>query len=431
LPGGDALGMRRLAVFAAVLVAALAAGGASAAPATVRVLVVKATWGPEPYPDAEVASSLQSVADFYAAASFGQVALSFTQTPWLAALPAAQPVSCGTGPDAPGVVAAATAAADAAGFASSSYDRVVVLLAASGSCVNVGFLEAPHVSVVNGDDAGVLAHELGHTFGMGHAGAVWCISAITCREDPYGDAWDVMGGAALHDFGAFQKARAGWLPPTYVATPGLYELAPVEEPSALSQALVVRTAATEYWIDHREALGADAYLAGDPLVTAGFEVHRIGGDPFATGADPFAIDYLVPVGRHNQYVVPPGETFSVPGVFALGDVGRADGVVTVRFRWLDTTKPTTPRFSGVSGHVVTFTSGSDTGSGVGHYLLTIDGFAPELVPGPPLPPSGAPAAQTTVRAMLPALARGDHTLSLVAVDRAGNRSAPATALVRG
>jgi hypothetical protein len=133
------------------------------------------------------------------------------------------------------------------------------------------------------------------------------------------------------DFGAVQKASAGWLAPTLVDEPGLYRLAPLEQESALSQALVVRVGAFEYWVDHREPLGDDAYLAHDPLryVTPGFEVHRIAA--VRHGLTP---DYVMPTGKTNTYDTRPGSTFVVPGVFALGAVSRTNGVMTVRFRWL-------------------------------------------------------------------------------------------------
>jgi hypothetical protein len=316
------------ALLLVALVLALGAAHAAAQPTQVRVLVVKLTWGPQPYSQAEVDASMQAVEEFFATGSFGKVAMTHAQTPWTTALPAELP-KCGTDGDAPGVISAATAAAGDA-----AYDRLVVLLPAGSGCGAAGFATNGDTVVADTDDAAILAHELGHTFGMGHAGAISCQYGASgqrgfCRSDPYGDGWDVMGGATLGDFGALQKADAGWLVPTYLDEAGLYRLAPLEEPSAVPQALVVRTGGFEYWIDHREALGNDARLAGRDAVVTGFEVHRIPVD-----APELTPDYLLPIGRHNRYYVPPGATFAVPHVFAIGAVARANGVMTVRFRRL-------------------------------------------------------------------------------------------------
>src|ERR1700730_15471682 len=69
-------------VFGAVL---LWCGGAAAASGaqTVRLLVVKATWGPQPVTNVQDLTG--PTATFYANASFGTIQLAFTETPWLTA----------------------------------------------------------------------------------------------------------------------------------------------------------------------------------------------------------------------------------------------------------------------------------------------------------------------------------------------------------
>ena len=179
-------------VFGAVL---LWCGGAGAASATqtVRVLVVKATWGPQPQPD--VRNLTQPTAAFFANASFGTVQLAFTETPWLTAY--SDQSVCANPPQLLDQGQAA-----AASYAPTTYDHVIYVTPCSyidfGSDVfHRGTIGLPA-------SAQLFEHELGHTFGISHAGSLDC--ERTCKLDPYGNPIDVMGDG-IGDFGALQKAE--------------------------------------------------------------------------------------------------------------------------------------------------------------------------------------------------------------------------------
>lgn len=343
------IGRVLLALLAAALVAALTGFSRenTASAAEVRVLVVKMTWGAQPFTDADVDEAMQPVVGFYASASFGRVALSYTQTPWLTDLTA--PPACETASDDASLVPRLIALAEGSGYAVAGFDRVVFLLPNAG-CGFVGINE-PDGIVLNGTLApGLVAHELGHGFGMGHALAFDCryLPRRYCMAVSYGDRWDVMGsggdviaaGVRLGDFGALQKVRAGWLTPTYISKPGVYRLAPLEQLSTLPQALVIRTGGFEFWVDHREPLGNDAYLATESTryITTGFEVHRITGDPLSQPHTTLTPDYLMPTGKANLYYTAPGKTYIQPRFFTLTDLSRSNGVIAIRFRWLTTPK---------------------------------------------------------------------------------------------
>jgi hypothetical protein len=251
---------------------ALRADRAAASPVQVAVLVAKATWGPQPYADADVNTVMQGVERFYAVASFGQVAISYSQTPWLDVMPG--PLSCSDETQQLPQLAAST------GWDTSAYDRVVFLVPDGRPSGCLSTFDDPSGVLLNGTLAvGTVIHEFGHSFGMGHAGLLtcWYVQARRlCSGDPYGDTSDVMGGeggsnvlAYVGDFGALQKARAGWLTPRYITKPGTYRLAPLEAATTLAQALVIRGTAYEYWIDERAPVGNDVHLAGLP-VTTGF-----------------------------------------------------------------------------------------------------------------------------------------------------------------
>jgi uncharacterized repeat protein (TIGR01451 family) len=133
-------------------------------------------------------------------------------------------------------------AAAAADFTLTDFDRVVVLFSFLGnipnSFINYGGLAEIVGKRVwcNGEfDFRVVAHELGHTYGLYHAG-LWAVN----DGDPispngsvieYGDDFDTMGANFANDpntdFNPFYKNMLGWLPDSEVqtaATNGVYRV---------------------------------------------------------------------------------------------------------------------------------------------------------------------------------------------------------------
>jgi hypothetical protein len=398
----------------------------------VRVLVLKATWGPEPFSDAQVQSAVfDQAAQFIRVGSFGQVQITGAQTPWLDAY--ATPPSCS---DA--LTQLARTAAEKAGYNLDAYSRVVYLVPALPSTCPLGGADIRTGEVLlNGTlTTGLIEHELGHTFGMSHAGAVFYSYKSVPRRavfDSYGDYWDVMGsgylgtgdaagnGAGDGDYGALQKACAGWLTDyTTVAKAGLYTINPLEVASGGAQALVIDTAAHEYWVDHRAPLGNDAYLATAPVfyadITHGIEVHQTERNAVRVYELQRQPDYLLPE-RNGNFS---GAMFTLRNVFALRVVAQRGQAVTVRFRWLDHSPPTRPTILpplGVSadGLLVRWRPSRDKGSGINHYVIQLDRK-------PPL----AAAADIVQLQMTVPLAAGRHRIRITAVDYAGNRSKTAT-----
>ncbi|HKB94070.1 MAG TPA: hypothetical protein VKC62_07560 [Gaiellaceae bacterium] len=339
-----------VALLAACLVLA-GSGGAPLATASqeLRVLVVKLDWTTEqPLSDRQIGSVESDTAAFYKTSSFGRLTLAFDQTRWLAV--PEKLLSCSTFAQAMGMPSRLRSVATSAGYDLSGYDRVVFVFAAA-PCLVSGLYE-PDGILVNGTwGDSILIHELGHSFGMGHAGSVSCrytSSSRFCTSNPYGDDFDVMGqnvdsaytSEPPGDLGALQKARAGWIEPRYVTRAGVYQLAALGETSRLPQALVIRVKGIEYWIDYREAAGNDASLELDPLgMTKGFEVHSFAGRLLPVAKRPIypnGPDYLLPREQHdhNTYATPPGSTFTQAGLFSLTALHRTRSTITVRFRWL-------------------------------------------------------------------------------------------------
>lgn len=398
----------------------------------VRVLIVKMTWGPQPFASTDVDSVMGTVVPFYLSSSYGNVSIAYDQTPWLMKLQSQPP--CSTLTELDSLISEMTSFSSAAGYDPTQYNKVIFLLPRF-SCSFVGIYR-PGGIVLNGVlTQGLVIHELGHSFGMAHAGAFVCryeASKRFCTAGSYGDPWDVMapGGdttdaaGPIGDFGALQKARAGWLKSyAYLGKAGTYRVGQLEATSPVPQALIIDVAGFEYWVDHREAAANDSYLASNERlgdVTKGFEVHRVSGDPLITPSGVFASDYLMPHGPANLYYYPPDSTFVVPGEFDLQALSRSAGNVTVRFAWLDHSPPSTPRLTiqapssptGVTS--VRWARSADKGTGVKAYQVTLDSRVVATI--------SASSKRPTFEYLVTNLSSGQHRVTVVAVDYAGNAS---------
>ena len=119
----------------------------------------------------------------------------------------------------------------------------------------------------------VIAHELGHNFGLAHAASLDCgalvIDVATCTSSEYGDPFDVMGNNRAMHFNSAQKAALNWLPAGSVSThtsgTATYTLSPIESAGGAHYAVKVPASANRtYWIEYRQPIGFDAGLSGFP-----------------------------------------------------------------------------------------------------------------------------------------------------------------------
>jgi len=403
---------RRLALVA--LLAASLAAVPSAQPAfgghvlgQQRILVALVTWGPTPFARDDVRTIVFDQVDaFYRSMSYGKVSLAGDVTPWLHAFDV--PVAC----NLPTVRMDGAAAAAAAGYDPAKYDRVVYVHPEQ-NCPWSGVTQAATVFLNGAVTPYLVAHELGHSFGLGHSNLTDC-KHHGCGALEYGDPYDTMG-VGSGDFNAKSKVQLGWL--TNVTRPaknGTYVLAPIERASSLPQAMVVTTANDQYWIEYR----GHAALSDDGHQTAGAGVIiRVSPSPDLNDFGSSSIPNLLlanPDGRHRPELRH-GERFADTGSFALTVLQASGDRARMRFRWTDATAPRTPRFTAavVSGRVqVELDDAREHGSGVAHYDITLDRRAPLSV--------GHDATDEPVQVGRPL--PGTHTVRVVVVDRAGNRS---------
>ena len=187
----------------------------------------------------------------------------------------------------------ARSAAQAAGYNLANYTRFIYLMSSNTGCSSWwGY------SIIGGSDVWVngeynisthvFAHEMGHNFGMYHAHTVDCGTLVICSNGTYteyGDWIDDMGASSFSnsaEFGAFHKEQLGWIgsgsqpPLVTVTSSGVYTLAPYESQDSGAKALKILQSGTTnsyYYVEYRQALGADAFLSAYSDIMSGVVMH--------------------------------------------------------------------------------------------------------------------------------------------------------------
>lgn len=397
----------------ALLGALLALGSAAPAEAVTgeqRVLVVLATWGPTPFQASDVRRVVFAEADaFLRKSSFGKVNLRGEVTSWLRVLPPT--VGC---PDEwweegiPRAVSApARAGAASSGYRLSDYNRFVYLVPGS-RCAFIGLGWETEVLLNGTLSADLVVHELGHTWGLGHAGSAAC--ADECSLDDLGDPYSPMGRGST-DFSVYEKVMLGWTKNVVSASrAGTVKIGRGDQAGRLPYALKIETGLGAYWLEYRpEAVD----LGFDGIAPGGLLVRYVNGQRDEGPFENVPILMTRPSARGRPTVIA-GEDAVVRGVFAVRFVRREAGSAVLRFRWTDKIAPrapeiVTPRDFGPVGSTVRvrWEVPFERGSGVVSYSVALDGGKPVVVKGN--------------EHVLNGLANGPHFVSVWAIDRAGNR----------
>lgn len=247
----------------------------------------------------------------------------------------------------------ADAAARNAGIDLTGYGRFLYIYAGSAQCRAAGassMTRYPSQTFLNGSLArDLIVHELGHAIGLPHALLVDCGSQSLGGNCTYvqDDAFDVMGSAtALAPYNAVNKERLGWLGSgevTVAASDGMYTLEPFSATGSTYPKILKVFRNTDpdtgvrYWfhIEYRQAVGYDAFLAGNANVLGGVLV-RIGVDPADLWLNPDAIDSSVlldmtPDSQYGSYsdhrdpALVAGNSFTDPLTGVRLDTVWADG----------------------------------------------------------------------------------------------------------
>ncbi|MFT5727674.1 MAG: hypothetical protein ACI8PB_001812 [Desulforhopalus sp.] len=188
--------------------------------------------------------------------------------------------------------------ATANGIDTSAYNRLIYLFPQIDNCGWSGMGTVggnPSKAWINGTlDLRTVGHELGHNLGLQHAKKLECgVNAISgdCYTVEYGDSLDIMGSPGFTgNFNAFNKEQLGWLSGDLSAatgqiavaeTDGSYQIEPYETtPGNVPKALKILRGIDSitgqglwYYLEYRQPLGFDTYLASYPAITKGVSFH--------------------------------------------------------------------------------------------------------------------------------------------------------------
>lgn len=237
--------------------------------------------------------------------------------------------------------AAGEEAAEADGFVPGAYDRVILLYTSQG-CGYFGLASGQHVYLNGSYGAAptVVAHELGHTFGLDHASSFNCgwvaiAPENDCVIDEYGDPFDVMGSVRLRHSNGRSLELFGVLSPqnveevtqdgTYTISSALY---PTDEPTLLKipSNYGETNAASWYYLEIRQQGGYFEHFADGS--TTGVSI-RVGSD-LSTPRRTFLID-TTPKSSNSEFEdapLSPGQTFD-DGDVRLTTLSAGNGTATV------------------------------------------------------------------------------------------------------
>jgi len=211
--------------------------------------------GSPPTSRATAEAALVQVSQYFANQSYQQTTLTSVVTdPILVSQPASHYASVGLGQ----LYNDAVIVARAAGWDADDYDFVFIRHAGGPGGAGVG-LVGQMGAWVQTDSWPVLAHELGHNYGLFHANGWRPITSFAPGPGEmveYGDLFDLMG-ANQGSFSSYEKSVLHWMPEwavRRVTNSGVYRIHAFDTPPLASNqlyAITLKRDVRDYWLDYR------------------------------------------------------------------------------------------------------------------------------------------------------------------------------------
>lgn len=247
------------------------------------------------------AAAIQNLADtqispFYLKSSYQLTSVTNTVTSLVYRLPQTAAYYATNGANSQLHSDARTAAA--ADYTLTNYDRIIVVFSSlggiSGSKITYGGLAqvgGPDVWCNGEFDFRVIAHELGHTYGLYH-GNLWQVSdgnpiSVSGSDVEYGDDFDTMGANYANsqktDFNPWFKNYLGWIDSTQVVTvttSGTYRVYAFDHDNYLAAPgetlglKIVKDSTHNYWIGCRRDFTSNASMTNGVYVIWGYNYNH-------------------------------------------------------------------------------------------------------------------------------------------------------------
>jgi hypothetical protein len=371
-----------------------------------------------------------TVSDYFRAQSHGQAWLAGDTRGWYTI------DSYGEGPCDYGMIAAkALEEAKAAGVVIGDYHHVMISFPRR-DCGWNGMAEiGGDFAYINGHvtDMRLLAHEVGHNFGVHHASSLSCRAggatvafSDDCTRSEYGDPLDVMGHASRNLFNNVHRARIGWFAPSQIATvtrDAVHDLRSVNAAGGGTKLVQVRRPGDvhQYFgpryfaLELRTPLAPFDAFAPDDSAVSGVGVRMIWAWNWALQTHAVDLTPGSPYGHRDGHLRP-GQSFTDAATRTVIEVLSIQaGVARVRVRYVPSAPAgLTAALDGEDAAALAWQASVDE-SGVTGYEIERD---------------GAVVARTTALRHRDAGLPGGHAITyrVFALDGDGNRvpSAPAT-----